>query len=316
MGMRRRLLTAASLAFAPIGAWACCGVVPAGAAVHFAGQTNIVVWDEAHGMEHFVRDARFETDAKNLGFIAPTPTRPQLSEVDKNAFAILAKLSPPIPLAGSRGMKDGGGPPPPVQVVQVTDVAGYRATVLKANDANALAAWLKKNGYGSPSWLPKWLSPYVKRSWYLTAFKVSSKGAAGTGPVRLSFKTDRPFNPYAVPSANSGRGSLQLFYVSSGDEVPKIGGTKGWIKPHWRADVPERSRIDLARALHLPTSAVPRGASVVAYVDDRFSTPNQDDLYFVEAQPRTNTKDGLLFLIGAGVVAGAILSIRGRFRGQ
>jgi hypothetical protein len=264
-----------------------------------------------------VRDARFETDAKNLGFIAPTPTRPQLSEVDKDAFAILAKLSPPMPLAGTRGMKGGGLPPSQsVQVVQVTDVAGYRATVLKANDANALAAWLKTNGYGSPSWLPKWLSPYVKRSWYLTAFKVSGKGVAATGPVRLSFKTDRPFNPYAVPAANSGRASLQLFYVSAGDEVPKIGGTKGWIKPHWRADVPERSRVALAHALHLPTSAVPKGASVVAYVDDRFSTPNQDDLYFVKSQPRMNARDGILFLVGAGVVAGAIVSIRGRFRGS
>jgi hypothetical protein len=281
--------------------------------VQFTGQSNIVVWDEAHKTEHFMRDARFDTEASDLGFLAPTPTRPTLSKAEKAAFTMLNALSP-LPVE----MKGGTAPlarAPRVRVIEVTDVAGYRATVLKATDAKALAKWLKENGYGSPKWLSGWLEPYVRRSWYLTAFKVNGSGTASTGPVRMSFKTDRPFNPYSVPAANSAKATLQVLYVSAGNEVPRIGGSRDWVKPLWRAPLPETTRVKLARALHLPSDSIPRNAKVVAYVDSRFSQPNQDDLYFVA--PTRRVTSGAFYAIGAGLgVVGFAAAVRARSRGR
>jgi hypothetical protein len=69
---------------------ACCGLTFAYKNVKFAGQRNIIVWDDATKTEHFIRHAKFSSDAKDLGFIAPTPTVPKLEEVDEKAFRSLA----------------------------------------------------------------------------------------------------------------------------------------------------------------------------------------------------------------------------------
>lgn len=295
--MRLRLLCVSLVAGLPLVVPACCGVGPA--PVVFTGQTNIVVWDEAHGTEHFIRDARFATKGSSLGFIAPTPTRPHLSDVDRDAFSLLYGLNP-LPRTATSETRSGDASPR-VNVVEVKDLAGYRATVLKATDASALARWLKTNGYDSPSWLAGWVKPYVRRSWYLTAFKVRAKGTAATGPVRLSFKTDRPFNPYSVPAANSGRASLQLLYVSAGNETPMIGGKRPWLDPSWQAPIPNATRHRLARALRLPADSVPKNAKVSMYSDEIFSRPNQEDLYFVASKPKPTERHGLLYWIGAGL---------------
>src|SRR5580658_8291337 len=61
-------------------ALACSGVGPPGKPVVFGDQTNIIIWDEAHHTEHFIRNANFRSGADDFGFIAPTPAKPQLSE--------------------------------------------------------------------------------------------------------------------------------------------------------------------------------------------------------------------------------------------
>ena len=52
---------------------ACCGVSSALVPVVFRGQTDIVIWDEEMGVEHFVRNARFDSE-EDMGFLAPTPS--------------------------------------------------------------------------------------------------------------------------------------------------------------------------------------------------------------------------------------------------
>src|SRR5471032_2439730 len=76
------------------GAWACSGVGPRGQPVVFGDQTNIVIWDEAHHMEHFIRNANFKSGAGDFGFIAPTPGRPDLNKASNRAFYTLAALAP------------------------------------------------------------------------------------------------------------------------------------------------------------------------------------------------------------------------------
>lgn len=205
------------------GAWACCAVSTLGSLVSFGGQVNIVIWDPSTKTEHFVRNAEFFTEAKDLGFIAPSPTEPELAEASKEAFNTLARLEPPPEYAATGAASNGpteSAKGEDVTVIRVQDVAGYRATVLRATDSKALAAWMKQNGYRTTPAIQKWTEFYIAKDWYLTAFKVEAKdGEAATGVVRMTFKTEKPFNPYYVPSDNISKdvpGRLMLFFVAPG----------------------------------------------------------------------------------------------------
>jgi hypothetical protein len=89
------------------GAFACCAVSTLNRIVQFGAQTNIIVWDPVSKTEHFVRNAQFTTDAKDFGFIAPTPTKPTLSKASRGAFETLARLQP-VTKSTSGASGDGG----------------------------------------------------------------------------------------------------------------------------------------------------------------------------------------------------------------
>ncbi|RYG19869.1 DUF2330 domain-containing protein [bacterium] len=279
-------------------AMGCMGVGWRGAPVRFSGQTNIVIWDKAHQTEHFVRDARFETNGKSLGFIAPTPGRPEIEAVDGEAFELLRRLDPAASrqiLTLGAGGRGGRG----VTVIEKKIVAGYEATVLRADDVVQLVSWLRSNGYSVPRYTDAWVSPYVQRKWYFTAFKVAAhKGAGATGPVRMSFKTSLPFNPYSVPTENRGRGGLELYYISPTADKAKIGGTKPWLDSRWSDFIGDPLAEKLEASLKLPKGSIPKGSFVNCYRDTNFG--RNDDVYFVE-KPRkiVPTKFGGL----AGVTA-------------
>ncbi|MGV3617127.1 MAG: DUF2330 domain-containing protein [Fimbriimonas sp.] len=307
MGTLLTRIAGTALALSPFVAQACCAVGPDGKPIPFQGQKNIIVWDADRGVEHFVRNASFYSRSKSLGFIAPSPSRPTLSEADAKAFEVVGSLGPPPPAISKGGPTRSAAS---VTVLEVKDVAGYRATVLRATDAGALTKWLQANGYESPGWMKAWVQPYVAKSWYLTAFKVLSKGGkTATGPVRMSFKTDRPFNPYWVPAANTSYSPLQLYYVSAGSERPLIGGKQAWQEPQWSSPLPERLRKDLAAHLKLPASGIPKNATVTSYFDPGFSKPGKEDLFFV-AQPRR--RPSVLLYVGMAGIAGAVFAVRRR----
>lgn len=278
---------------------ACMGVGPA--PVRFAGQTNIVVWDKLRGMEHFVRDARFETNGASLGFIAPTPGRPSIEAVDPAAFDLLLGLGGLSRFGGGSGGGAGGGGG--VEIVQTKVVAGYEATVLRASNPDDLIQWLSANGYPMPRYASRWVAPYVRRGWYLTAFKVATQAGAGaTGPVRMTFKTDVPFNPYSVPAENQARGGLRLLYVSATEDAGTIGGSRPWIKPKWTVTMKEDTAQKLEDKLKLAAGVLPKKAFVSYYDDPSFGRPGFDDIYFVPTvKPPTKEGKGLLALVGLGV---------------
>lgn len=292
----------------------CCGIAEKGTNVRFIGQTNIVVWDAEKKLEHFIRNATFSTTGKGLGFIAPTPTQPELSEADSYAFSLLASLEPKKPEL-TKDTEDAAAAPASassVAVVHEQDVAGYHAAVLKATDTAGLTDWLKKNGYPAPKFLDGWVKPYLEKGWYLTAFKVKGGDRTETGPVRMSFKAERAFNPYSVPEENGGGGAnLRLYYVSAGHETPRIGGSEGWKSSSWSAPLNDENRTQLAGYLKLPANAIPEGASVTTYEDSDFGRPGLDDLYFVSNDGRAG-----LAVVGGAVALLAVAAARRRGRLQ
>ena len=272
------------------GAWACSGVGPRGQPVVFGDQTNIVIWDEAHHTEHFIRNASFKSGASDFGFIAPTPGKPQLNKASNRAFYTLAALAPVVQYRKSfaaRARADERAKAAVVEVVQEADVAGYHATTLRCPDAHAINDWMNEHGYVSTPEVEKWAERYCSRGWYLTAFKVidQSKLIASTGTVRMSFKTDKPFNPFYVPKTNipiNGGGTLRVYFVSVGDYEARIGHKETWQVPQWTTPIPEASAALLAKQVELPFDSVPDNCQVETFVDNNFPRPAADDIYFLK----------------------------------
>lgn len=280
---------ALTMTFSTCSAWACSGVGPAGIPVVFGDQTNIVIWDDVHHVEHFIRNANFRAAADDFGFIAPTPGKPDLHEASNQAFYTLASLAPVSrfvtrSLAGGFG---GGAKSDAVQVIQEADVAGYHATTLWSTNAHAINDWMNAHGYVSTPEVERWANRYTAMGWYLTAFKVvdRAKLAASTGTVRMSFKTLRPFNPFYVPSTNIQRdrkGTLRVYFVSVGDYDARIGLIETWKTPQWTAAIPEDKSALLAKQVKIPAEAIPDNCQVELFVDNDFPRPAADDIYFTK----------------------------------
>jgi len=270
--------------------WACSGVGPAGRPVVFGDQTNIVIWDEANHTEHFIRNANFKSGADNFGFIAPTPGKPDLHESSTQAFYTLANLAPVVPSQGGfggGGFGGGASRSDQVQVIQEADVAGFHATTLRSRNAGAINDWMNEHGYVSTPEVEKWAERYCARGWYLTAFKVidQSRSAASTGTVRMTFKTDKPFNPFYVPASNipnRGKGTLRVYFVSVGAYDANIGNFGTWQKPLWTAPIPNATADLLAKQVELPAEAIPENVQVETFVDTDFPRPAADDIYFTK----------------------------------
>lgn len=294
---------------------ACCALVFTQKVVKFAGQRNIIVWDDTTKTEHFIRHAKFRSDAKDLGFIAPTPSVPKLEEVDDKVFGSLAGAvdsfrrkvgESQFGCRGAATASDG-----PVEVIQEVAVAGYVATTLKANDPNALSLWMKTNGYASSPEIARWTDFYIKKGWLLTAFKVdSSSGTGETGLVKMSFTTDRPFNPYYVPKENfpdtaSANDGLQLYFIGNGRYSPVHGPAE--LRQTGEAPLEDQAAENVKSELRLV--GLPQSATITVFEDSRFpsSTPG-DDVFFSRTgdQPRVPISQNTVFFVfffGAIVVA-------------
>jgi hypothetical protein len=204
---------------------ACAPAPREGEVVRIADEEALIVWDEKSKTQHFVRRASFVSSADAFGFLVPTPSKPELGEVDSELFSRLAQLLVPrvVYERGELEVEPGctafwmlarsaresapataaaGG----VRVLGEQRVAGFDAVVLAADDPAALSAWLKERSFAEGPTLTEWLRPYVEKKWIITAFKIADTAgpaasrSIGTSSVRMSFSTDKPFYPYREPA--------------------------------------------------------------------------------------------------------------------
>ncbi|NUO50346.1 MAG: DUF2330 domain-containing protein [Polyangiaceae bacterium] len=222
---------ALSLALGPPPAIACAPAPREGQVVRIANEEALISWDSKKKVETFVRRASFRSSGDAFGFLVPTPSKPDLGEVDSRIFVELAQQLVPKVIYEEGGTSFGVGcsammflgrasksasapaaveaAAAPVRVLDEKRVAGFDAVVLSADDPAALSAWLKEKGFAEGPSLTEWLTPYVTAKWILTAFKVADPGSGpegaevarsfGTSAVAMTFATDRPFYPYREP---------------------------------------------------------------------------------------------------------------------
>jgi hypothetical protein len=198
-----------------------------------ADEQAVIIWDEVHKIEHFIRQADINTTDPNVGFLVPTPQAPELAEIDPGIFDLVRedaapKMVPevvyqtPLEMMGyalkkvfspdarvfttiSETLAYAGSGPSGVEVISEQNVADYHAVVLEADNVGMLSQWLKDNGYAWSKKAETWLKPYVDAKWKITAFKLIKPSSEQNSTslvshaIRMSFPTDRPFFPYSEP---------------------------------------------------------------------------------------------------------------------
>lgn len=262
---------------------ACAPVPGEGKFVRVATEEAIIIWDEAAKREHFIRRASFDTNAKDFGFLVPTPGKPELGESDDKTFDLLAGVMQPADRALEA---DKAARPAAVTVLEQKVVAGFDAAVLEATDAKALQEWLGRHGYPSTPDLVEWLEPYIAGKWKITAFKISADSPkVATSAVRMSFQAEKPFFPYREPAGQraqkDGARVLVVYVLGEGRFDGQIGATKAWPgQAVWSKNIEKEELAHLLKLAKLPALAGGGGLRLTKFEDHSSPRPGTDELYF------------------------------------
>ncbi len=303
----------------PPAACGCCAAPPSGKPVVNADQTVVIVWDAATQTEHFIRKASFKSDADDFGFLVPTPSQPDLEESGDEAFPYLLKLTEPERLRRTRSSGGGLGcgcsdekakvktqsdAAPKVTVLAEKEVAGFHATVLKADSTEVLVGWLKEHGYAFSPEVAAWARPYVGNDWKITAMKVAkakqdeTKQNVAAGALRISFKTDRPLFPYREPESaaaakalNAKSRLLRIYFIAEaryGGELTKQSPWTG--KVAWSNSLTAEQRQRALDLLKLPKRASPERWWLTEFEDPWPYATAPADLYFAHDSNQATLK--------------------------
>ncbi|MEO7717444.1 MAG: DUF2330 domain-containing protein [Capsulimonas sp.] len=325
------IVIAAALIMPAHSLFACAQALPKGATASVATEEAVIVWDRKTNTEHFIRHVSFQSKATNFTFLVPTPEPPKLTEGDANLFAELDQtfhpklIQRPItgfklstlpgmflkPLSKERESEPRSQTQEAVRVLRTQQIAGFDATVLRAESASKLADWLKRHGYEARPSLTQWLQIYVQRDWTITAFKIAKTDPTNwriaSSTMDMTFHADQPFFPYSepadqrTPGAQYGPRLLRLFLLSDTRmDAGMYSPEAAWPgKTAWANVVPSGtanrwpSREDITEAAGMDANSAPDQLWLTAFEDHSSPRPGVADLYFqtsktqkpVEPQP-------------------------------
>lgn len=143
-------------------------------------QKAVIVYEE--GMETLILSITFRGDAKDFGWVVPTPTKPEVDKSSDELFTSLEELTRPEAAYRTEnilGIPQTTKKEEAVTVVETKKIDIYNITVLEATDPNALAKWLDKNGYQFPTDSAYILEDYVEKGWFFVACKIRPEFAGG-----------------------------------------------------------------------------------------------------------------------------------------
>lgn len=276
---------------------ACAPAPHAGERIAIVEESAVIIWEPSTKTQHFIRRATFQGEAKDFGFLVPTPTAPTLARVDDDIFDHLVRKTSrqtvyrtetvndftplilmPFLLTRLKNAETTGNSAP-VEVLSTQKVAGYEAAILDATDAAALNKWLADNGYATTPDLTEWLEAYIAQRWIISAFKIdkASEFEARTSAVRMTFTTDRPFFPYREPASqrtiDTSTRALRIWFL--GPE--RVKGAIGNDGNPWPGEV---QWSDEARDLEAGGVKLPAGTRLSYFEDRSNPRPGTDELVF------------------------------------
>src|SRR5262249_17970023 len=139
--------------------------------------------------------------------------------------------------------------------------------------------------------------PYVAAKWKITAFKIMQDPKTGqlatTKPVRMSFKTDRPFFPYREPedtTSKNGTGTkpdedkeskkrhkngrtsppvrmLRVYFLSDVRMEGKLGDAAWHATTKWADQLTNEQRKQIAADTDVPENEMPANTWLTTFED-------------------------------------------------
>jgi hypothetical protein len=302
-----------------------CAAVPRqGGRVGINSEEAIIVYDAAKHIEHFIRRADFQTEVKDFGFLVPTPSQPELGEVDSQAFSTLQNATAPRHLPSGkvhrvvqkREWGNVAAKAPRSAAPAILDrkkVAGFDAVVLRAEDTDGLKKWLEENKYDARPAVVEWLKWYVDHKWVITAFKVLLDDNAARDrwakSVRMTFETETPFYPYREPEdmrtskAEGGQAhqrKLRVFFLSDARYKGTIGDAGNWTaKTVWSNVCPKETLTRLVENFRMsPKESESLNAKMwhlTEFEDDSSPRPGTDEVYFRRSEDQATIERPIIY---------------------
>lgn len=271
-------------------------------------------------------------NATEAGLLLPTPNPADVELGDEEMFDDLAEISRPRVeerrhlIGGDDGDGAGGDPQAPgnvegsrVQVLRVTDLGPLEATVLTADDPEALTGWLDEHGYVMKDALAEVIEPYVEEGWAFVAVKLTLEGKTLNGdlpPLTVTFDSEELVYPMRMSSAAAWPQDTRT-YVLAEHKMERTDDTapNGTSANLVFAGEPDAAQVDsaalgdlLAQAPYVTTIDQFFGnpqASIVsdftfarAADDEPFQRVTYVDTYLMSPQQATLAGGGLIVLSG------------------
>jgi hypothetical protein len=333
-GLAILLATAGCLAFqsaAPAAACACGAFAPTlDQRVDMAEEVAMVKFSD--GQETISMRLTVDSVTRETGLIFPTPAPATVALGDNAPFEAVRTQTAPIYITeydwwGSSITLFAGAAPPDgsagaPQVLSVTDLGPFQATVLAADDAAGLTAWLDANGYGLPESVTALLGDYVDRGWYFTALKlVSEEDLTGAlDPVVFTFDADEPVYPLLLSQAATQQQNVFLYvFADHRQDALWEGTTVDAMEVTWAGWVTEESLLEWGAYLTVlegnywdPATSVQGDVALVQSADDsqQFEYIYQTKVVWIGILPA----GWAIILLSLGPVAALIAVLIGKAR--
>ena len=73
-----------------------CPIATNGSKVSLTGERALIIWNPTKKMQHVVREALFESETREFGFVVPTPSLPEMAQVEPEVFSELSAYVAPF----------------------------------------------------------------------------------------------------------------------------------------------------------------------------------------------------------------------------
>lgn len=189
-------------------------MAPIGHYIYETDQKGVIFFED--GREKLILSTSFNGDAEDFAWVVPTPSKPEVQKASSEIFTSLRDLTETTEDRGAEDIGMGGvgyglnDAKQSVHVIEEKTIEYYDIAVLSADDKNALADWLNKNGYRFPEQYSYVLDSYVQNKWFFTAVKITKDVKAkqlqtdmwngSLMPLQFEFSTDKPVFPLKISS--------------------------------------------------------------------------------------------------------------------
>lgn len=201
------------------------------------GQQRAIIFHEGN-VETLILTSGFQGNAKDLVWIIPTPTKPEITKANEKVFTNVAKLVTPqysygfgyeLMAKSVTGVEEEG-----VVVIESKQVDYYDVNVLVAANSQDLVKWFNENNYSYPEEYAYVLNHYIDKGWFFTAIKVSPEAQGATEviqdlkegnptPVKMVFLSEKIVFPLKISSVDF-KPKDEVKYGAAKDEA--VGATR------------------------------------------------------------------------------------------